>query len=120
MTPDVIGYVASSLVFAAYCMKKMISLRITAICSNVAFIAYGLSLGHPPIWLLHAALLPLNGWRLVQAVAWKRKAAAMDPAGRQRRPYHRIGSCRANQSGAAVNGIRNPSEKLATGSNRLQ
>jgi hypothetical protein len=76
MTPDAIGYVASSLVFATYCMKQMISLRITAIFGNVAFIAYGLSLGHSPIWALHAALLPLNGWRLAQAIACQRKAGA--------------------------------------------
>lgn len=79
MTPDVIGYVASSMVFAAYCTKEMISLRITAICSNVAFIAYGLSLGLAPIWALHAALLPLNGWRLAQAIACKRAAGRQLP-----------------------------------------
>jgi hypothetical protein len=90
MAPDVIGYVASSLVFAAYCTKEMISLRIIAIGSNVAFIAYGLSLGLAPVWALHAALLPLNGWRLAQAIACKPKAGMTEPGGGQRHRHHCI------------------------------
>jgi hypothetical protein len=77
MTPDVIGYIASSLVFAAYYTKDMISLRIIAICSNIAFITYGLSLGLSPVWILHAALLPLNVLRLAQAIACRGKAVGM-------------------------------------------
>ena len=61
-----IGFVASALVLAAFGMKDMVNLRIVAICSNVAFIVYALVLNLPPIWILHALLLPLNGWRLVQ------------------------------------------------------
>jgi hypothetical protein len=48
-------------------MKDIINLRIVAICSNFAFIAYGLALSLPPVWLLHVVLLPLNCWRLGQA-----------------------------------------------------
>ncbi len=48
-------------------MKDMINLRIVAICSNFAFIAYALMLNLPPVLVLHAILLPLNGWRLAQA-----------------------------------------------------
>ncbi len=62
-----IGFVASALVLAAFGMKDMISLRIVAICSNFAFIAYALMLNLPPVLVLHAILLPLNGWRLAQA-----------------------------------------------------
>jgi hypothetical protein len=36
-----IGFVASALMLAAFGMKDMVSLRIVAICSNIAFIAYG-------------------------------------------------------------------------------
>ena len=61
-----IGIVASALVLAAFGMKDMVNLRIVAICSNVAFIAYALVLNLPPILILHAVLLPLNGWRLAQ------------------------------------------------------
>jgi hypothetical protein len=61
------GYVASGLVLAAFYMKDMIPLRLAALASNLAFIAYGLALGLTPIWLLHVLLVPLNGYRLVEA-----------------------------------------------------
>src|SRR5262249_36778680 len=62
-----IGFLASTLVLATFTMKDMRRLRIVAICSNFAFIAYGLALSLPPVWLLHVVLLPLNVWRLSQA-----------------------------------------------------
>jgi len=68
ITLDAVGYLASGLVFATFCMKGMISLRLVAVCSNVAFINYGLGLDLVPVWLLHAILLPLNCWRLWQMV----------------------------------------------------
>jgi hypothetical protein len=61
-----IGFVASALVLIAFGMKDVVNLRIVAICSNFAFIAYALMLNLPPILVLHAILLPLNGWRLAQ------------------------------------------------------
>jgi hypothetical protein len=67
-----IGFIASALVLAAFGMKDMISLRIVAICSNLAFIAYALVLNLPPILILHALLLPLNGWRLAQELQSRR------------------------------------------------
>lgn len=70
---DLCGYVASGLVLAAFYMKDMIPLRAVALASNLAFMAYGVALGLTPIWLLHALLVPLNGWRLVQAARrWSR------------------------------------------------
>jgi hypothetical protein len=63
---DAIGYLASGLVFAAFAMKDIVRLRIVAICSNFAFLAYGLSIGLMPVWLLHAVLLPMNLWRLAE------------------------------------------------------
>ncbi len=63
---DVCGYVASALVLTAFYMKDMIPLRLVALASNLAFIAYGLALGITPIWLLHALLVPLNGYRLLE------------------------------------------------------
>ena len=35
---------------------------------NLAFVAYGAALDLTPIWLLHALLLPMNGWRLLQTL----------------------------------------------------
>ncbi len=42
-----IGFVASALVLGAFGMKDMVNLRIVAICSNIAFIAYALVLSLP-------------------------------------------------------------------------
>ena len=63
-----IGYVASALVLAAFGMKDMVNLRVVAICSNMAFIAYALLLNLLPVLILHVVLLPLNGWRLMGAL----------------------------------------------------
>jgi hypothetical protein len=62
------GYPASALVLAAFGMKDMVNLRIVAICSNFAFITYALLLSLTPTLILHVVLLPLNGWRLAQAL----------------------------------------------------
>jgi hypothetical protein len=65
---DAIGYFAAGMVFVAFGMKEMVPLRIVGMFSNMAFIAYGLGLDLTPVWLLHAVLLPLNGWHLAQAL----------------------------------------------------
>lgn len=64
---DLCGYLASGFVLAAFSMKDMIPLRLAAIASNLAFMAYGLALDLPPIWLLHSLLVPLNSYRLMEA-----------------------------------------------------
>jgi hypothetical protein len=65
-TAELVGYLASALVFATFYMKTMMPLRAIAIASNVAFISYGYVGGMAPILILHVALLPLNLWRLHQ------------------------------------------------------
>jgi CRP/FNR family cyclic AMP-dependent transcriptional regulator len=67
------GWVSAVLVFSSFFMRTMIPLRMVAICSNVAFIAYALLGVHEgvfgrvmPILALHTALLPLNVVRLRQ------------------------------------------------------
>ena len=68
-TVEGIGYLAASLVLATFCMKSMDALRLAAIASNLAFIAYGY-FGHlAPVLLLHALLLPINIYRLVEPVS---------------------------------------------------
>lgn len=63
---DACGWTASGLVFAAFCAKEMLSLRLLAIASNLAFVSYGY-MGHLwPIFFLHSAMLPVNVWRLRQ------------------------------------------------------
>ncbi|NEU99767.1 Crp/Fnr family transcriptional regulator [Bradyrhizobium uaiense] len=66
------GYLASLLVFATFCMKTMLPLRIAAILSNVAFIAYAFCDGLYPILILHSVLLPLNVVRTVQMLRLRR------------------------------------------------
>jgi CRP/FNR family transcriptional regulator, cyclic AMP receptor protein len=61
-----LGYAASATVFATFCMKTMIPLRMLAIASNVLFCSYGY-FGHIyPVLILHLALLPINTVRLIQ------------------------------------------------------
>jgi hypothetical protein len=64
---DWAGYVASSLVFLTFYMKGMMPLRVVALCSNVAFLIYGGMLHLVPIFMLHAALIPINARRLIYA-----------------------------------------------------
>jgi hypothetical protein len=63
---DITGYVASALVLATFSMRSMRPLRLTAIASNLAFIAYALLAGMRPILILHSVLLPVNVVRLTQ------------------------------------------------------
>jgi len=72
---DAAGYVASGLVVIAFCMEGIIPLRLVALASNIAFLAYGIGLGLAPVWLLHAFLLPINGWRLWQGLSCRRMMA---------------------------------------------
>lgn len=63
-----IGYLASLLVLATFCVRGMVALRLLAIASNLAFIAYAALAGIHPVLLLHALLLPVNVVRLLQAL----------------------------------------------------
>jgi hypothetical protein len=63
---NAIGFLAAGLVVTAFCMKDILHLRIVAVASNVAFLAYGVALGLMPVWLLHLVLLPVNLVRLWQ------------------------------------------------------
>jgi len=63
-----IGYLASLLVLATFCMRGMVALRAMAIASNIAFIAYGWLVGIDPVLVLHVVLLPTNAWRLAQSL----------------------------------------------------
>ena len=63
-----LGFIASGLVLATFCMKRLIPLRAFAITSNLAFILYGYFAGITPVLALHLVLLPVNAFRLVQAL----------------------------------------------------
>jgi hypothetical protein len=63
---DAAGYLASILVFATFCMRTMIALRLAAIGSNVCFIGFGVAAHVYPVLLLHLVLLPLNTMRTLE------------------------------------------------------
>ena len=63
---DIVGYVAACLVFAAFYVRKISTLRLIAVSSNIAFIVYGFANDLYPIFILHSLLLPLNLYRLFE------------------------------------------------------
>jgi hypothetical protein len=65
---DFSGYIASGFVLVTFYMKDMVPLRIAALCSNVAFLAYGIGLDLIPVVILHGILIPMNVCRLVLAL----------------------------------------------------
>lgn len=71
-----LGYLASLLVLATFCMRDMVSLRVLAIASNLAFIGYAALAHIHPVLLLHAVLLPMNAWRLLEALRGRDDAGA--------------------------------------------
>ena len=76
-----IGYLASALVLLTFCMSTMLSLRTVAICSNFAFISYGLGAKLYPVVGLHIILLPLNVimlFRMINLLRKAKRAAATD------------------------------------------
>ena len=87
---EAVGYLASFLVFATFCMRTMILLRIAAILSNIAFIVYSSYDGLYPILILHSVLLPLNVARTMQMLRQSRlvqKAAKGDFSSDWLRPF---------------------------------
>ena len=62
---DVLGFLASGLVLTSFWMRDILSLRLVAIASNVAFITYGHAAHILPVMVLHAILLPVNLWHVL-------------------------------------------------------
>jgi CRP/FNR family transcriptional regulator, cyclic AMP receptor protein len=65
---DLLGYAAAALVLLAFSLRSLTALRAVAIASNLMFMAYALGAHLAPVFVLHAALLPVNLWRLRQSV----------------------------------------------------
>ncbi len=80
--PEVLGFLASGLVLLTFGMRTMLPMRLLAICSNLAFISYGLSLGLTPVWALHGILLPLNLYRLRELRQRARRGESAPPGER--------------------------------------
>jgi hypothetical protein len=65
---DIIGYLAAILLVLTFFMRDMVQLRITAICSSIAWLVYGFLNALYPIIILHLVLAPLNAYRLWQSL----------------------------------------------------
>ena len=90
---DAAGYLASLLVFATFCMRTMIALRVAAIGSNVCFIGFGVAAHVYPVLLLHIVLLPLNTVRTVEMLRLTRRievAAKGDLSFDPLRPFMKV------------------------------
>jgi CRP/FNR family transcriptional regulator, cyclic AMP receptor protein len=90
---DASGYIASLLVFATFCMRTMIALRVAAIGSNICFIGFAVAAHVYPVLLLHVVLLPLNAVRTLEMVRLTRRievAAKGDLSFDPLKPYMKV------------------------------
>lgn len=69
---DAAGFLAGIFVILAFYSTGAIALRGFAIASNVLFVVYAIEEDLLPIAILHLVLLPLNLWRLRQALEGSR------------------------------------------------
>jgi hypothetical protein len=73
---DLVGWVASGLVLATFCAKRMATLRVLAIASNLAFVGYAYPAHLWPIVVLHSIMLPINAARLYEMLCTRSRAAS--------------------------------------------
>jgi CRP/FNR family transcriptional regulator, cyclic AMP receptor protein len=65
---EIIGVAAAAASLYAAHAKTIIPLRVAAVVANALAMAYSLSHGTYPTFVLNALLLPLNAWRLYQMI----------------------------------------------------
>lgn len=91
--------IAGGLVLVSSFVKTMIPLRWLAIGSNLGFVAYGAIHPSLPMLALHAALLPINVFRLAEMIRLTRRVRAVQAAGELSgvwlKPYMRSARLRA-------------------------
>jgi hypothetical protein len=91
--------VAGAFVLVSTFVKTMIPLRWLAIGSNIGFVAYGAIHPSYPMLMLHAALLPINLYRLAEMVRLTKRVAAVQAEGELSgvwlKPYMRSSKLRA-------------------------
>ena len=63
---EILGWIAASLTLAAFSMKTMMPLRVSALVASVFFVLYGYLTAAYPVMALHLALFPFNLFRLIQ------------------------------------------------------
>lgn len=76
---DVYGWAAAALTLLAFSCTHIVRLRYVALGANFAFIAYGFNAELWPVLALHAVLVPVNLWRLQQAMQSEAKNAPARP-----------------------------------------
>jgi energy-converting hydrogenase Eha subunit E len=72
---EAFGYLGAALALITVSMKTMLPLRLAAIGSSLAFLAYGIVDHLLPVIVLHALMLPVNAGRLVQVVRLRQATA---------------------------------------------
>ena len=78
---DLIGYLGAAVTVWGLFQRTMIPLRAGAVLGNVGFVFFGLLAPSYPTLVLHALLLPLNGfrlWQMIRLVREMREAAGGD------------------------------------------
>ena len=83
---DYVGYLAAFSVLATFCMNTIVPLRAMAIVSNVLFILYGIAAHIYPVFLLHAVLLPINTFKIIQPRLLSLRIIRMGPAAWRKNP----------------------------------
>jgi CRP/FNR family transcriptional regulator, cyclic AMP receptor protein len=73
---EAVGYAGTGFTILAYGAKHLIPLRIAAILSSLAFLAYGLLSHSYPLVLMEVVLLPINIFRLYELIAPQRRLPA--------------------------------------------
>jgi CRP/FNR family cyclic AMP-dependent transcriptional regulator len=91
--------IAGGLVLVSSFVKTMIPLRWLAIGSNLGFVAYGAIHPSYPMLMLHAVLVPINLYRLLEMVRLTRRVVAAtaqaERSGVWLKPYMRSAKLRA-------------------------
>lgn len=73
---EILGYFGASLTLCVYSMKRMIPLRMIAICANCVFVVFGFLAEVYPQMVLHALLIPINCLRLYEMLQIIKKVKA--------------------------------------------
>ena len=74
---QLIGYGASGLVLTTFCFSNPIRLRLFALASNIAFIAYGCYGEVYPVMVLHIVLMPINVFHLARLLRTSERMAML-------------------------------------------
>lgn len=69
--PDVLGWLAASLMVATFSCREARAMRPLAVATNLAFIGYGVAASLTPVLTLHLLLLPINLWRWAEVLRVK-------------------------------------------------